>query len=395
MPIENLEDQGLEKNPDLELAHLKFLLTLPEFTNDKNVHQKLTEAIKKDNMAPWYELICKDVGWKVDHSLLKTLKAKNEEQLKILNEAIEDAEKNLGEMEVREAYLRKAEYYSRIGDKENTVSTFRQTYDKTVSLGHRLDIIFHLIRTGLFFLDHDLITRNIDKAKSLIEEGGDWDRRNRLKVYQGAYCMAVRDFKTAANLFLDTVSTFTSYELMDYKEFVRYTVYTSIISLPRNQLRDKLIHDETLNFLNNVKTSKYKVLFICLDMTGTEIHLIIMCCLFPAEVEVILKRDYYFNPHYRYYVREMKILAYTQLLESYRSLTLQYMAEAFGVTIQYIDEELSTFIATGRLHCKIDRVGGIVETNRPDLKNAQFNSVVKQGDLLLNRVQKLSRVINI
>ncbi|KAJ8986149.1 hypothetical protein NQ317_005622 [Molorchus minor] len=73
----------------------------------------------------------------------------------------------------------------------------------------------------------------------------------------------------------------------------------------------------------------------------------------------------------------MKILAYTQLLESYRSLTLQYMAEAFGVTVDYIDEELSTFIATGRLHCKIDRVGGIVETNRPDLKNAQFQPSCK------------------
>lgn len=50
----------------------------------------------------------------------------------------------------------------------------------------------------------------------MIEEGGDWDRRNRLKVYEGVYCMAVRDFKKAANLFLDTISTFTSYELMDY-----------------------------------------------------------------------------------------------------------------------------------------------------------------------------------
>nr|CAI5824841.1 unnamed protein product [Callosobruchus analis] len=389
MPIENLEDQGLEKNPDLELAHYKFLLTLPEHANDKNVHSKITEAIKKDNMAPWYELICKDVGWKVDNNLLKTLKAKNEEQLKVLNEAIEDAEKNLGEMEVREAYLRKAEYYSRIGDKENTVSAFRQTYDKTVSLGHRLDIIFHLIRTGLFFMDHDLIVRNIDKAKSLIEEGGDWDRRNRLKVYQGAYCMAVRDFKTAANLFLDTVSTFTSYELMDYKEFVRYTVYTSIISLPRNQLRDKVVKgSEILEVLHSEPFVK-DYLFSLYNCQYAEFFKNL------AEVEVILKKDYYFNPHYRYYVREMKILAYTQLLESYRSLTLQYMAEAFGVTVEYIDEELSTFIATGRLHCKIDRVGGIVETNRPDLKNAQFNSVVKQGDLLLNRVQKLSRVINI
>lgn len=75
---------------------------------------------------------------------------------------------------------------------------------------------------------------------SLIEEGGDWDRRNRLKVYQGLYSIAIRDFKAAATYFLDTVSTFTSYELMEYTTFVRYTVYISMIALPRNELRDKV-----------------------------------------------------------------------------------------------------------------------------------------------------------
>lgn len=48
MPIENLEDQGLEKNPNLELAYFKFLLTLPEYKSDRNVHSKVSEAIKKD-----------------------------------------------------------------------------------------------------------------------------------------------------------------------------------------------------------------------------------------------------------------------------------------------------------------------------------------------------------
>ena len=72
-----------------------------------------------------------------------------------------------------------------------------------------------------------------------------------------------------------------------------------------------------------------------------------------------------------------------------------YMAEAFNVTEDYMDRELSRLIADGRLHCKIDKVRGIVMTNRPDSKNAQYQSVIKQGDILLNRVQKLSRVINI
>ena len=389
MPIENLEEQGLEKNPKLELSQCKFLLSLPEFSNEKALVEKLMSAIKTDNMAPWYEEVCKDLGWMVDHKLLGEMKEINRKKIEELDAVIEDAEKNLGEMEVREANLKKSEYLCRIGDKDGAISAFRKTYDKTVSLGHRLDIVFHNIRIGLFYMDHDLITRNIDKAKTLIEEGGDWDRRNRLKVYQGAYCVAIRDFKSAATFFLDTVSTFTSYELMDYSQFVRYTVYVAMISLPRNELRDKVVKgseiQEVLHQLPDVKdylSSLYNCHYA--DFFRN-----------LAIVEVELRKDMFFHPHYRFYVREMRILAYTQLLESYRSLTLAYMAEAFGVTIQYIDMELSRFIAAGRLHCKVDRVGGIVETNRPDNKNWQYQATIKQGDILLNRVQKLSRVINI
>lgn len=100
------------------------------------------------------------------------------------------------------------------------------------------------------------------------------------------------------------------------------------------------------------------------------------------------------SQHTRYYVREMRILAYSQLLESYRSLTLESLSGAFGVSVDFVDNELSRFIVSGRLHCSIDKVNGIVETNRPALKNAQYETVVKQGDLLLNSVQRLSKVLH-
>ncbi|CAO1430783.1 unnamed protein product [Diamesa hyperborea] len=389
MPIENLEEQGLEKNPKLELAQYKFLLTLDEHKNDVELKTKLLNEIKADNMAPWYEIVCKELAWTVDQQLLAEMKAANTKEIEDLDAVIEDAEKNLGEMEVREANLKKSEFLCRIGDKNGSVSSFRKTYEKTVSLGHRLDIIFHNIRIGLFFLDHDLITRNIEKAKTLIEEGGDWDRRNRLKVYQGVYSVAIRDFKAAAQFFLDTVSTFTSYELMDYTTFVRYTVYVSMISLPRNELREKVIKgaeiQEVLHQLPDVK----EYLFTLYNCHYAAFFIQLM------KVESYLREDYMAHPHYRFFVREMRILAYTQQLESYRSLTLVSMATAFGVSVAYIDAELARFIAAGRLHCKIDRVNGVVETNRPDSKNYQYQATIKQGDLLLNRIQKLSRVINI
>ena len=68
-------------------------------------------------MAPYYEACCKELGWRVDQALLKKMKSVNEAELKKLDEAIADAEKNLGESEIRESMLAKAEYLCKIGDK--------------------------------------------------------------------------------------------------------------------------------------------------------------------------------------------------------------------------------------------------------------------------------------
>jgi 26S proteasome regulatory subunit N7 len=72
------------------------------------------------------------------------------------------------------------------------------------------------------------------------------------------------------------------------------------------------------------------------------------------------------------------------------------MAGAFGVTPSFIEEEISGFIAAGKLNCKIDKIHQFVESNRlDDPRNQVFTETLRQGDLLLNRIQKLSRVIDV
>ncbi len=114
---------------------------------------------------------------------------------------------------------------------------------------------------------------------------------------------------------------------------------------------------------------------------------------FPAVAEQV-RADMFLHSHFRYFLREARVVAYAQFLESYKSVTLQVMAAAFGVSPAFLDGELSDFIAAGRLNCKIDKVGGVLETNRPDVKSALYQSVIKQGDMLLNRLQKLGRVVD-
>lgn len=124
-----------------------------------------------------------------------------------------------------------------------------------------------------------------------------------------------------------------------------------------------------------------------------------------------LVTDRFLAVHTRYYVREMRIKAYAQLLESYRSVTMNSLCTAFGVEETFLDacahispffewalmalhSDLAKFIAAGRLNFTIDKVNGVVETNRPDARNARYEQVVKQGDALLSSVQRVARALS-
>ena len=82
--------------------------------------------------------------------------------------------------------------------------------------------------------------RIIPIALSLIETGGDWDRRNRLKVYSGLHLLSIRQFKRGGELFLDALSTFTAYELLSYNDFIALTVIANTLSLKRVDLKKKV-----------------------------------------------------------------------------------------------------------------------------------------------------------
>lgn len=114
-----------------------------------------------------------------------------------------------------------------------------------------------------------------------------------------------------------------------------------------------------------------------------------------VDVEIVLREDRFLHPHVAYFMRELHILAYKQFLDSYQSVTLQAMADAFGVSVDFIDFYASRFIAANRISAKIDKYGGVIVSSRPDLRNAQYRELIQNGDLLLNRIQKLARVVDL
>ncbi|KAI0064502.1 PCI-domain-containing protein [Artomyces pyxidatus] len=375
--------------PNLILPQEHFTLLQPALSHlHEHSRHALLAGIEADQMAPYYRLVAAASALPLDQSLLEKMEKQNQEEFEKLDKKLKDAEETEGESDIADALRAKAYYLTRIGEKDKAVDAQKLALEKTPGLGSRIDIVLTLVRIGFFFGDNQLISDNLAKAEELIDQGGDWDRRNRLKVYRGLHLLSIRQFKPAGLLFIDALSTFTATELISYNDFVALTVIAGTLTLSRVDLKKKIIAaSEVIQTLpdlpiladltKNLYECHYDKFFVALA-TLEQTHLL------PSRL---------LAPHARYYVREMRILAYTQLLQSYQSLTLESLAGAFGVTVDFVDIELSRFIASGRLHATIDRVHGIVETNRPALKNAQTETVVRKGDILLNSVQRLSKVL--
>jgi 26S proteasome regulatory subunit N7 len=171
-------------------------------------------------------------------------RAHNAEELAAILLKIEDATKNAGDTEVIEGMFLQARHFAKIGSWAEAIAIYDDILSrpKTVS-GKKIDAHMEKARIHLFTLDTKQLKLSIDEAKKFNEVGGDWDRRNRLKIYEAHYFLAVRDTKSASSLLLDCVATFSSTELCTYRKFMFYSIVTSIIALDRNDLRKKIVND--------------------------------------------------------------------------------------------------------------------------------------------------------
>ena len=229
----------------------------------------------------------------------------------------------------------------------------------------------------------------MDRAKTLVESGGDWDRRNRLKAYQGLHLLTTRSYNLAAPLLLDSLSTFTSYELCSYSSLVVYSVLAGSVSLKRVDFKTKVVDAPEIRAILGDGEDKLSVLSGAASAgpgagdeemkdassatptpASTAVNLTALgSSTAPQEAEApvdftplaglkrslydgdyqsfflalaaveenFLSQDRYLYEHKGWFVREMRLRGYQQLLQSYRVVGLGSMAHDFGVSVDFLD----------------------------------------------------------
>ncbi|GAM34312.1 hypothetical protein TCE0_015r01805 [Talaromyces pinophilus] len=406
-----------------------------------------TRPVITSNLLPGRKLSAK-INFPWDEKLYDTLKEDNKKELESYQKEEEEAAEAAGDTEVLAAQGKRAEFWARVGDKDKAIQTYEEVLGKTSILGTKIDLVLAMIRVGLFFGDKVFVKNTIERASALVEGGGDWDRRNRLKAYKGLHLLTTRSYSLAAPLLLDSLSTFTSYELCSYSSLVVYAVLAGSLSLKRVDFKAKVVDapeikailgegEDMVSALSGAVSSgpgagdeeMKDVSSATPGTASTAINLTTLGTGSGAQAEAerpidfsglaslvsslysgnyrsffialasvedtFLSQDRYLYEHRAWFVREMRLRGYQQLLQSYRVVGLTSMANDFGVTVDFLDRDLAKFIAAERIACTMDRVNGVIETNRPDDKNKQYADLVKQGDSLITKLQKYGQAVRL
>jgi len=383
----------------IEENEAKYNKTEEDSTEDKKKDEdedsdKTEEIVEPLLNAALYRHLQSTLGYNKSDALsevnLTAIEAHHEAIIKILRENITKAKDEAGDMEVLHAHMDVARYCAKCTTKEMALSAYEEVVAlPKLSIGKKLDAYLEMTRVCSFWGDWKSMNETLTKAAKVIGKGGDWDRRNRLKAYQAMSYLCSRDLKSASTLLVEGIATFSCAELCEYSEFIMYAIVTNLLYLKRTEVKKSIIDGSEI-----LQVSKDIPVVMQLANTLYE-------CDYKAYLHTLvdlqphLVANRYLQPHAGYILRELHVLAFQQFLDSYQSVTLESMATSFGVGVEFLDLQLSRFIAAGRLTAKIDKYGGVVETNRPDWKNARYQEMIQKGDLLLNRIQKLGRVVDL
>lgn len=381
-----VDENAVPLDPLINLLQLRHTVGSNFTSSEEKAAAK--EAILKEslehNMRPYYQFICNLFGWPIDESAVAKMDDINNKVVEKYDAQLKEAQESMGNIEIREALWKKCEHYARIGDLENCLKTNEECLKYTLAGGPKMDLMFQRIRLGIAFGNNEIAAKGVQDATKMVKDA-DWERRNRLKVYEGLYLVFIRDFKRGSKLLSDSLSTFATSELLDFKQFVFIAVVTSLPHLSRPELKKNVVDSPEVVSVNNSSLNELvSAIYNCRYKN-----------VFPALEQVCqdMRKNVFLTAHVNYVFREIRVMVFNQFLDSYSSVTLKSMSTAFRIPLSVLDSMLSTFINNERISCKIDRVNGSVVTFRGDATNFQYHKLLKNSDLLLNRIQKLSRSV--
>lgn len=183
------------------------------------------------------------------------------EDLAKIDARIKQAQDDGDDVQLRDAYISKAELYEGQSQYEQAIENYQLALSKTAGAQKKLE--YQLAVLHIYFLREDFAKfgDQLELCKRLNEEGGDWEKKNKLLVYEGLWMIKKRDLEAAATTLLSCVNTFNAPEIIPFEKLVFYGVVLGMVTLQRKDLKSKVIDNSDIVAVLREEKTLYDYLF--------------------------------------------------------------------------------------------------------------------------------------
>ena len=171
--------------------------------------------------------------------------AKSDELAK-LDERIKQAQDDGDDVQLRDAYVAKAELYVTAQQYTDAIEQYNLALAKTAGAQKKLEYQLAVLHIYFTLADFARFGDQLELCKRLNEEGGDWEKKNKLLVYEGLWLIKKRQLESAAVILLSCVNTFNAPEILPFEQLVFYGVALGMVTLQRKELKGKVIDNSDI-----------------------------------------------------------------------------------------------------------------------------------------------------
>lgn len=261
----------------------------------------------------------------------------------------------------------------------------QEVLKETSSATTRIELYFALSKYALSKKDYSLYSTYIETLTPLVSKDGDWDSRNRFNIYNAINYLLSHNFTEASPLMLNSIQTFASTDILNIDSAMILATYLSIIRCPRKDLVSKVVESpEIIQTLlaNQVERDFLDHIYNCRYTPFS--HLL------PAVQDRLLRSPFLASlaPNY---LKEARLVAYRQFLQSFQYVKIDAFAQSFGVSADFIEKDVANLISAGRLEARINLVDNIIEMSHTKNKMSQFEQVLVTADVVVNKLNKFTQ----
>ena len=168
------------------------------------------------------------------------------DELAKLDERIKQAQDDGDDVQLRDAYVAKAELYVTAQQYTDAIEQYNLALAKTAGAQKKLEYQLAVLHIYFTLADFARFGDQLELCKRLNEEGGDWEKKNKLLVYEGLWLIKKRQLESAAVILLSCVNTFNAPEILPFEQLVFYGVALGMVTLQRKELKGKVIDNSDI-----------------------------------------------------------------------------------------------------------------------------------------------------